>query len=414
MVKSANAEIVAIGTEILLGEITDTNSVYLAQMMRDHGINLYFMTSVGDNAGRIADAIRIALSRAQVVITCGGLGPTVDDVTRQGIADAMSRPLQYHEELYASVAARFAAYRVQITENNRRQAYLPAGAIVVENPVGTAPAFIVEEGEQCVISLPGVPRELKFLMQERVLPYLREKYELGIIKSRVLRAAGIGESTLDALLGAELLEGANPTVGLAAHHGIIDIRITAKAQHETDAVAMLDVVEALVQEKAGGYVFGRDKDELEAVLLNFMREHTLKIAVIEAGISDAIVTKLRSVDPEIGEQLLVQQFVSPGDLAEAYTLDLASGIRSVAEGVAEVGIRDTSLDAVLVIACLPDVDEGEDSAEATCVVVATRHGTKSRVYGFGGMNPLTGTWVSRWAMAYVWRSLQEELHGSVG
>src|SRR5690349_7594823 len=195
MTNSINAEIIAIGTEILLGEITDTNPVYIARLLRDIGVNLYYMTSVGDNEGRIANAIKIACSRAQIVITCGGLGPTIDDMTRQGVAIATDRGLTFHQDLLDKIAERFANFRAKMTENNQRQAFLPDNAILIENPVGTAPSFIVEHAGSVVISVPGVPREMKFLMTESVVPYLQEHFNLGkgIIKARVLRTAGIGE-----------------------------------------------------------------------------------------------------------------------------------------------------------------------------------------------------------------------------
>lgn len=407
MVQSATAEIIAIGTEILLGEITDTNSVHLAQVLRDHGINLYYMTSVGDNTERIASAIKIALNRAQIVITCGGLGPTVDDVTRQGIADAVGRPLEYQETLFQAIADRFSAYRVKMTENNRRQAYLPSGAIAVENPVGTAPAFIVEQNGKCVISLPGVPREMKFLMQEKILPYLREHYEIGIIKSRTLRVAGIGESALDTLIGAELLEQSNPTVGLAAHHGVIDIRITAKAHDAIVAGEMLQETETRLMQRVGQHVFGADKDELETVLLDLLREKEFTLSVIEAGITDAVIAKLQNRAD--AQSIHFRQFATPEDAAAAYNLNIQHGLRVIAENIAQSTLADSSVDAVIAILSLPDVDESEDKSEATAVVVATQTDMKSRIYGFGAKNDLTGNWVSRWSMAYIWRSLMESL-----
>jgi nicotinamide-nucleotide amidase len=206
MAQNINAEIISIGTEILLGEITDTNSVHIARTLRDIGINLYFMTSVGDNEGRITESIRIALSRAQVIITSGGLGPTIDDMTRQGVANATGRDLVFHQDLLDKIAERFTGFRTAMTENNRRQAYLPRDAILVENPVGTAPCFIVEHEGSVIISLPGVPREMKFLLAERIVPFLLERYQLGVIKALNLRAAGIGESALDDLIGKDLLK----------------------------------------------------------------------------------------------------------------------------------------------------------------------------------------------------------------
>ena len=139
MPDNPNAEIIAIGTELLLGEITDTNSVFMARQLRDIGVNMYFMTTVGDNLGRITDAISAALDRAEIVITSGGLGPTVDDMTRQAVADAVASPLEFHQSLYDGIAERFRGFGSKMTENNRQQAYLPQGAILVENPVGTAP-----------------------------------------------------------------------------------------------------------------------------------------------------------------------------------------------------------------------------------------------------------------------------------
>ena len=164
MPDNPNAEIIAIGTELLLGEITDTNSVFMARQLRNIGVNVYFMTTVGDNRGRIADSIEAALSRAGIVITCGGLGPTVDDVTRQAIADATDRPLEFHQSLFDTIAERFRGFGVRMTDNNRQQAYLPQDAILIENPVGTAPSFIVESDAGIIISLPGVPREMKYLL----------------------------------------------------------------------------------------------------------------------------------------------------------------------------------------------------------------------------------------------------------
>ena len=204
------AEIIAIGTEILLGELVDSNSAHIARVFRGIGINVFMMTTVGDNHERIASAIRNGLSRSHLVITTGGLGPTVDDMTRDAVADATERSLIYHPALYDQIATRFAGFRVRMTENNRQQAYLPEDAILIENPVGTAPSFIVESGEGAVISLPGVPREMKYLLAERVVPYLSERYQLGTIIARVLRTAGIGESSLDDLLGLDLLNRSKP------------------------------------------------------------------------------------------------------------------------------------------------------------------------------------------------------------
>src|SRR3990172_3341014 len=158
-----SAEIISIGTELLLGEIIDTNARFLARSLRDIGVDLYRKTTIGDNIQRIATAIQESLERAEIIITTGGLGPTVDDPTRDAVALAVGRPTEYHPELWEQIQARFLRYNRQPTANNKRQAYIPQGAIPVENPVGTAPSFIVEIDAKSIISLPGVPREMEFL-----------------------------------------------------------------------------------------------------------------------------------------------------------------------------------------------------------------------------------------------------------
>lgn len=403
-----SAEIIAIGTEILLGELTDTNSVFIAQQLRDYGINLYFMTSVGDNKGRISQALRIAMGRADIIITCGGLGPTVDDMTRQAVADSIDRPLVFHQMLLDQIAARFAMFKAQMTENNRRQAYLPEGATVIENPVGTAPAFMVAHDERIIISLPGVPREMKFLMENRVLSILRERYQLGIIRARILKTAGIGESALDELLGDDLLNQSNPTVGLAAHHGIIDIRITAKAGDEAQVEGMLDAIEQLVRDRVGHVIFGSGDVSLESTLVDLLNVHQAKIAIVEAGIDDAIIAKLRGL--RLAESIIghIGQFAHPSDVNGAYGQVSSDSLQVLAVSVAQYACQTHNCFAGIAILSLPDVDEQADVDEGTAIAIYTAEEQKVRVYGFGGRSTMTRQWASRWAMANVWRMVKEQ------
>ncbi len=293
-----HAEIVTTGTEILLGLITDTNSLYIARRLREIGLNLYYITSAGDNRERVAGVIDAALNRSDVVITTGGLGPTVGDITREAVAQATGRELVFNPRLLASIEAYFARRGRQMSENNRRQARIPAGAIPVENPVGTAPAFIVEDPRGIVISLPGVPREMKYLMTHAVIPYLRKKLGLHqVIKTRILKTCCIGESDLDARI-ADLEQSANPTVGLAAHPGQCEIRITAKADDEALADAMLDEVEARIRERVGDYIYGTDDDELPTVVLDQLRRRGLSISTAEVGIGGLLSSWLTAADPQ--------------------------------------------------------------------------------------------------------------------
>src|SRR5687767_14162236 len=197
-----NAEIIAIGSEILLGETIDTNSAYLARQLASIGIGLFRKTVVGDNDERIATAIGEALDRADLVICTGGLGPTVDDMTREAVARALGRPLVFHQHLLDQIEARFRSFGRRMSESNRRQAYVPEGARIVENPRGTAPAFIVEDARSSgagrggtVAVLPGVPAEMRYLWEHALLPYKRdERGQTGVILVRTLHAAGLTEA----------------------------------------------------------------------------------------------------------------------------------------------------------------------------------------------------------------------------
>ncbi len=302
-----SAEIITIGTEILLGEITDTNARYIARELRRIGMDLYRKTSVGDNAERIAQAMREALQRCDVVITTGGLGPTVDDPTREAVALAFGVKTEFRPELWEQIQARFVRFGRKPTENNKRQAYIPQGAEAIENPVGTAPAFRMSGEMGTVISLPGVPREMEHLMQNEVLPYLRERFpDLGVIKARILHTAGAGESNIDALIG-DLEELSNPTVGLAAHSGQVDVRITAKARTEEEADALIAPVEAEVRARLGIWVYGADEETLEQTALQALRKQNWRVAVVEAGLGGRLVRRLASEEedaPFAGGELL--------------------------------------------------------------------------------------------------------------
>lgn len=406
MYDNVTAETVSIGTELLLGELTDTNSVYIAQQLRNIGINLYLMTSVGDNQQRISDTIRLALSRSDIIITCGGLGPTVDDVTRQAIADATQRSLEFRQDLMDQITARFSRFNITMSENNRRQAFIPTDAIAIENPVGTAPSFIVEHEGKAVISLPGVPREMKYLMEHAVIPYLRNRYQLGIIKARILKTAGIGESQLDERIGDDLLQASNPTIGLAAHNGYIDVRITAKADSLTEADTMIAATEALIHKRVGDYIFGYDRDKIENVLIKALREQHLKIGICEAGLEGA-VSSVFSDAPETVTQII--HFPDADSLKTALTLDTEVTLRDLCQQAAQrlEGLQNS--DACIVIISTPETDENEDKNEMTVVLTKVGDQTRIRGYGFGGKSGYSREWVRTWSLSSVWRMLREQL-----
>lgn len=289
------AEIVAIGTELLLGESQDTNTKYLARQLRDVGIDIYRTSIVGDNAKRIEQIIREALARTNIVITTGGLGPTVDDPTREAIAAAFDVETEYHPELWDQILERFNRYNREPTKNNMRQAYIPAGAIPLTNTIGTAPAFMMTANDRVVISLPGVPREMELLTTENVIPFLIEYFHLtGTIKARVLHTAGVGESQVDEWIG-DLETKSNPTVGLLAHPGNTDIRITAKAENAETAFQMIAEAESIIRQRLGNNIFGADHESLESVLADLLSADRHNLAIVLSGVTDETVVRLKNI-----------------------------------------------------------------------------------------------------------------------
>ncbi|MBI4590974.1 MAG: CinA family nicotinamide mononucleotide deamidase-related protein [Candidatus Rokubacteria bacterium] len=380
------AEVVSVGSELLLGQIVDTNSAVIARHLAAIGLDLYYKTTVGDNLARLAAVLRLALERSQVVITTGGIGPTADDITREAVAVATERELQFSESLMAQIDAFFRARGFKLSPSNRRQAFTPRGAIAVENPLGTAPAFIVEVAERCVITLPGVPREMEHLLVARVLPYLRERYGLkGEIRLRVLKVVGLGESRIGELLADLMEKGLNPTVGTLAHLGQVDVRIAAKGTDAEAARRLIEPVEAVVRARLGDLIFGADADTLEGVISARVQRLGIRVAVAEFGSAGVVAERLSAG--------LGQGFaggVILGDPAGATRLggDLEGGAspeakaRLLAEAVR--GWQGVQVGAATVF-------EGDPGSEPPVTVVglavAFHESLESREYRFGGDLP---------------------------
>lgn len=321
----ASAEIITIGTEILLGEIVDTNTRHIALTLRDLGVDLYRTVTIGDNLERIASAIRDSMQHAEIIITTGGLGPTVDDPTREAVAKAAGVETEFRGELWEQVTATIKKYGRKPAENQKRQAIVPKGALGVVNPVGTAPAFIMESERNVIISLPGVPNEMEHILHESIVPYLQKRFNLHeVIKVHVLHTSGLGEGTIDEKIG-DLETLANPTVGLAAHTGIVDIRIAAKAESEVEANKMIADIEKQIRARLGSVVFGVDEDKLEEVVLNLVAKRGWTLTGIESGLDGLLARKLPHVAsiPDLTAAALMEAL----RLARANSkVDLALGV----------------------------------------------------------------------------------------
>ncbi|MCW5873982.1 MAG: CinA family nicotinamide mononucleotide deamidase-related protein [Anaerolineales bacterium] len=385
-----SAEILTIGTELLLGEITDTNTQYLARQLRDAGIDLYYTSTVGDNEQRIADAVTLGLSRSDILLCTGGLGPTVDDVTREGIARALGVVLEFRPELWEQIEARFARMKRTPSENNKRQAELPVGGRSLENAVGSAPGVLVEHNGKVVIAVPGVPSEMRYLYEHGILPYFKERFGLtGVIRARVLHTAGVPESQIDQHL-EDLERQTNPTVGLAAHAGSVDVRLTAKADTIQQADGLLDALEAEVRQRLGDWVHGVDEETLARAVLREVAQRKQTIAVLEKGLSGAIVKAFTGEGNAFvgGEVLHATLRTEPLKLAAT---EYASKVRA---------------DLVLAVELRASKDGGHE-LEIFIIGLKIPHHV---AFPYGGHTTQAAGWATSLALSFLRRKLLDEVN----
>lgn len=274
-------EILSIGTEILLGDILNTNAQYLSRRLADLGISVFFHTTVGDNPKRLKDALQIAFSRSDMVIATGGLGPTTDDLTKEVSAEYFGRKLILHEESFQRIKSFFEKRGLPLTEGNIKQAYIIEGSKVIPNDWGTAPGIILEENNKVLILLPGPPREMIPMFENYVVPYLTS-FSSGVIYSRILRVCGIGESFMEEKVKDLILNSTNPTIAPYAKEGEAILRITAKAESKDKAEQMIEGVVKKIRERLGDYIYGEGDTTLEEVLVKLLIERSLTISIAES------------------------------------------------------------------------------------------------------------------------------------
>jgi nicotinamide-nucleotide amidase len=293
-------EVVAVGTELLLGQIVDTNSAWIGEQLALRGIEHLRQTKVGDNRDRIVAVLREALDRADAVIVCGGLGPTQDDITREAIAEVMGAPLERRDELVGAIRDLFARRGRTMPENNLRQADVPVGATPIEQRTGTAPGLICPVGEQVLYAVPGVPYEMREMLERAVLPDLEARCGVRqVFVSRTLRTWGESESRIAELLGPRLEaldEAGNPTIAFLAS-GIegIKVRLTARADDAPAAAALLDAEEAEVRAVLGNLVFSGSDEPMEGVVGRLLLERGLTVAVAESLTGGLLASRMVTV-----------------------------------------------------------------------------------------------------------------------
>lgn len=300
-----NAELLSVGTELLLGEILNTDAKFLAEELSCLGISVYYQTVVGDNKKRLFDAVEQALSRADIVIASGGLGPTPDDLTKEVIAECMGESLVLHEPSLEAIRAYYKRVKREMPESNIKQAMMPAHGIVLPNHNGTAPGCIIEKNGKIAVMLPGPPSELKAMFQESVRPYFLEKSDC-ILHSRTLKVFGIGESKVGELL-SDLMEAKNPTVAPYAETAGVRLRLTAQCKTPEEGEAMLLPVEKTIMDRIGEYVYSTEDISLaESTIRELVARH-MTISAAESctgGMFAKTITDLPGVSAIFNESFV--------------------------------------------------------------------------------------------------------------
>lgn len=353
-----NAEILCIGTELLLGNVVNTNAAWLSQQLARLGINVYHHTVVGDNAQRLEEALQIAFRRSDLVITTGGLGPTYDDLSKETVSKYFNRQLVLHQPSLEKIQEFFAKRPASaMLPNNEKQAYQPEGAVVFTNHSGTAPGAAIEGDGKVAIMLPGPPREMKLMFEREVLPYL-QKFSDHVIVSRDLQLFGIGESLTETLLKDLMTSSVNPTLAPYAKEGEVNLRLTASAATAAEGYAMMEPLMEKINRLVGQYIYGIDVPDLQTALVDYLLAHHITVSAAESctgGLVSKSITDIAgcsaiypggvcSYSNEMKMKWLgvkASTLALHGAVSEETALEMAQGIR-LATG-ADLGISTTGV-----------------------------------------------------------------------
>ena len=387
---SHTVEILSVGTELLLGSIANTDAQMLSQGLSELGLNVYWHTVVGDNPSRAKEAVALAKSRADIIITTGGLGPTCDDLTKNVLAEAFGKQLVFHEPSAERIRSYFTRTKRPMTENNLQQAMLPEGCTVLENDWGTAPGCAFEAEGVHVIMLPGPPSECRPMFHYRAKPYLLSLSE-GVIASHTLKLFGIGESSMEAQLREQMNEMTNPTLAPYAKEGECELRVTAKAANDEEAQKLLKPTVEQIKELFGSKVYGVDVSSMEQVVQSLLEEKGMTIGVAES-ITGGLLAKRLTDLPGVSR-------VFKGGIV-SYTNEIKSGVlgvsaqlieehgavsapvaQAMAEGARKVLGVDLALSATGVAG--PDKDDRGNEVGTAFVAIATPDGCYVRALNLG-------------------------------
>src|SRR5579872_501790 len=358
------AEILSCGTELLLGHITDTNATYLTQSLSALGIDLYFVSEVGDNLERIVDTLRRAWNRSNLIIMTGGLGPTEDDLARESISALLGETMRVDPTLEAELRGMFAGRGAQMPERNIKQATLIPSAQALPNPRGTAPGWWVEKDGRIIVAMPGVPKEMYRMWEQEAIPRLKP-YTGGLIFTRILRVSGMGESTVEERLDT-LIDSNNPTLATYAKVDAVDVRITAKAETAEEAERQVAAMEVRVRQLLGHHIFGTDRDTLQGVVGNLLQARQQSLAVMESltggllssTITDAPNSSKHFIGGIVAYSIqLKEQMGVPQETIEQYGAVSEQTARAMAHAVREQLGADFGIGITGVAG--PDMQEGK-------------------------------------------------------
>lgn len=377
-------EIVTTGSELLLGQIINTNSAYMAAGLNAIGFDVVYQTTVGDNRKRMRSVLEQALSRADIVITSGGLGPTQGDITKEVCAGIFGRKLYLHEESLDRIKAHFQHIQKEMADNNVRQAMIPEGAVVFKNYAGTAPGLALEDNGRLLVNLPGPPSEMKDMFERSLKPYLEEKYGFdSVIVSRVLDTFGIGESSLETLIRDLILAQQNPTLALLVRPSGVIIRITAKAPTKQEADELISQMEQEIRARLDKYIYAVDDEDMEDIVGRQLLQRQLTIACAESCTGGLLTSRLTDVSGSsayvkgaivsytnemkhrelgVSEELLASQ----GAVCEAVAAAMAEGV-ALKTG-ADIGVGITGIAG-------PGGASDEKPVGLVYIAVAGREGT---------------------------------------
>ena len=289
-----NAEILCVGTELLLGNIVNTNAAYLSDALAGLGINVYYHTVVGDNQERLKKALAIAFDRSDLVITTGGLGPTYDDLTKETIAQYFGLPLAVHDDSLSQIKSFFAQHTEKMMANNEKQALMPQGATVFANLCGTAPGCAISKDGKTAIMLPGPPSEMQMMFEHEAKPYLAKLSDHTLV-SRTVHLCGIGESTTESMLKEMMVKNTNHTIAPYAKGGEVELRITAAAPDEAKGKAMIEPILADIQKMLGQYIYGIDVGSLQQAVVNELTARGQRVATAESCTGGLISKSLTDI-----------------------------------------------------------------------------------------------------------------------